>query len=91
MKCPQCGLYYAPAGLTGHLRFYHKMGIGMKKQDPVDDALDAIWELERLELLQALSQSVTSGDLTAQKQVLDQALKLFLLDYLSKRGIFQKK
>ena len=46
MQCPKCGLYFAPAGLTGHLRFYHKMRIG-KKKDPDEERMNYFVAIKR--------------------------------------------
>jgi len=73
------------------MRFYHKMGIGKKKKDPLDDALEKQSAIIRMNLVEAFLQASKSGDSTTYKQALDQMLGIFLTDYLLEQGIFRKK
>jgi hypothetical protein len=73
------------------MRFYHKIGIGKKERDLVDDALEIKFAIKRSNLMGAFSQALSSGDLETYKQVLDKVLESFLIDYLLERGVFRKK
>lgn len=73
------------------MRFYQTMGIGKKKKNPLDDALEKKSAIIRVNLVEAFLQASKSGDSTTYKQVLDQMLGIFLSDYLLEQGIFQKK
>lgn len=97
-QCPKCDLYYAPAGLIGHMRFYHKMGIGKKKQSSTDETsktLDWIYEMKKekklLQLLGLAEQDLKAGGPGLPKEVVDGVLQLLVMDYLFGHGIFKQK
>ena len=43
-KCPYCGLYFSPRGLSGHMRFKHSMGYS-------DSAFERFKQEEKLRIL----------------------------------------
>jgi hypothetical protein len=94
-KCPQCGLYFAPAGLCGHIRFYHKKGIAKDKQksahDEIDDLIDSKIESKRIDLMLLWNQSSKTEGSPVPKLVVDGALQLLAFEYIHKRGIFKEK
>jgi hypothetical protein len=59
-KCPQCVFYFAPSGLSGHIRFYHEKRIGKKEQESVHDQIDALMdriiESKRIDLMSLSNQ-----------------------------------
>jgi len=89
-QCPKCGLYFAPAGLTGHLRFYHEMGIGQKKKGLFDEGMKLFMGLKRSQLLDLVRQRPTTSALLSPEAV-DAALQLLLLEYAMDLGVFEKK
>jgi hypothetical protein len=94
-QCPQCGLYFAPAGLSGHIRFYHEKGIGKKKQestqDLIDDLIESKIESKRTDLMLLWHQYSKTEGSPLPKQVVDGALQLLAYEYIHKRGIFKEK
>jgi hypothetical protein len=97
-KCPKCGLYYAPAGLIGHMRFYHDMGIGMDKQNSLGKLVEFLRqknefnkELRIHQLLELAVQHLNAGGSGLPKQVIDGALELLVIEYLVGSGIFKQK
>jgi hypothetical protein len=94
VKCPKCGLFFAPAGLAGHLRFYHNMGIGQKqrRKDPDDENMNLFMNLKRSQLLDLVRvrPDPTTGALLTPEAV-NSALQLLLFEYIFERGIFAKK
>lgn len=94
-KCPQCGLYFAPAGLSGHIRFYHEKGIGKGKQksigDDIDDLMDSIIESKRIDLMLLCKQYLNTEDSLLPKHVANRAVQLLAVEYIHKRGTSRKK
>jgi hypothetical protein len=90
-KCPKCGLYFAPAGLEGHKRFYHKMGIGQKKQDPAEEMYEVTRTKNRMQLMNLAGKYGRSKDPSLRRQLVDDALYNLAIDYIFGFGIFKEK
>ena len=98
LKCPRCGLYYAPAGLNGHLRFYHKWGVGEKKQNESSREFDLVDETNRLKralrinrLLDLTMQHSKAGHPGLPREGIDGVIEQIAMDYLFSSGIFEGK
>lgn len=89
-KCPKCGLYFAPAGLEGHKRFYHKMGIGKKKRYYSEQLYKEIMMTNRVRLMNLAGEYARSRDPSLRKQLVDDALYNLLSDYIFGYGIFKE-
>jgi hypothetical protein len=94
-KCPQCGLYFAPSGLSDHIRFYYEKGMGKEKQksigDEINDVIDSMIESKRIDLMLLLHKSSITEGSALPKQVVDGALRFLAFEYIHKRGIFKEK
>ncbi len=94
-KCPQCSLYFAPSGLSGHIRFYHEKGIGKAKQESilndVGDLMDSIIESKRIDLMSLCNQYLNTEGSLLPKHVVDRALQLLAFEYIHQRGVFKEK
>jgi hypothetical protein len=94
-KCPQCGLYFAPSGLSGHIRFCHEKRIGKKEQESVHDQIDALMDSmidsKPVDLMLLSNQYLNTEGSLLPKQVVDRALQLLAFEYIHNRGIFKEK
>jgi hypothetical protein len=65
------------------------MGIGKKKQDPVEEAIELNRQVKRLQLIELAGESVKTGDPSLRKRLIDAGLELLVIDYIFQYGIFK--
>ena len=71
MECPYCGLYFSARGLNGHIRFKHPK---IRTESQTEQILR---EEESSEIISRIHTD----------EGLKEAVRLFLIDYLIKRGL----
>ena len=67
-KCPYCGLYFSPRGLNGHIHFKHS------RSDYIHSVSRELLDVKKVQVLGRINTD----------EGLKEAVRLFLLEYLTK-------
>lgn len=93
-QCPDCGLFFAPAGLVGHRFYYHQKGIGKKPEQRPEDGFSKAYSLVRQAKRTTLIDRVAE-DMKKHGAMSDELMvklqELMLEDYLFEQGPFAKR
>lgn len=91
-RCPDCGLYYAPAGLIGHQMFVHKKRFTRTSQH--EDKADSAYRIVRQKKVVALMERAadeTEKTGRVSGETLASIQEMMLIDYLFGRGLFRRE